>query len=129
MGDFPDLPPASQPPSSPIRTEPSGPAPVGPDSPGTGPSAPSPSGPGSARTGYGLLWLDVDSDKADIALDGAYLDQDVWLISIPPGAHEIRIRKQGFKAYESRFGIAPGQNLHLDVHLEAAGDSLARRPN
>lgn len=127
MGDFPDLAPAAQAPSAPARTDPPGQAPAAPETPAPG-AAPGPSAPGSARTGYGLLWLDVDSDKADIALDGAYLDQDVWLISIPPGDHEIRIRKPGFRAYESRFGISPGQNLHLDVHLEADGDSLARRP-
>jgi hypothetical protein len=80
------------------------------------------------RSAYGLLWLDIDSEQAQIALDGLYLDQDVWLISIPPGAHEIRIRKPGFKEYETRFGISAGQNLHLDVHLEPALDSLGRGP-
>ena len=79
-------------------------------------------------SGYGLLWLDIDSEKADIALDGAYLDQGVWLISVAPGPHEIRVRKTGFQGYENRFDISPGQNLHLDVHLVAGGDSLARRP-
>jgi hypothetical protein len=88
------------------------------------PSTPAPPSPSA----YGLLWLDIDSDQAEIALDGLYLDQDVWLISIPPGAHEILVRKPGFKAYETRFGISAGQNLHLDVHLEPAGDSLARPP-
>ncbi|MDB5047291.1 MAG: hypothetical protein JWO30_362 [Fibrobacteres bacterium] len=91
------------------------------------PTDPSPSIP-SPRSAYGLLWLDIDSDQAQIALDGLYLDQDVWLISIPPGAHEIRIRKLGFKAYETRFGISAGQSLHLDVHLEPAADSLAHGP-
>ncbi|HKP94499.1 MAG TPA: PEGA domain-containing protein [Fibrobacteria bacterium] len=80
------------------------------------------------ESAYGLLWLDVDSEKAEIALDGLYLDQGVWLISIPPGPHEIRVRKPGFKAYETRFGIASGQSLHLDVHLEPDRDSLSRRP-
>jgi hypothetical protein len=77
---------------------------------------------------YGLLWLDIDSSGADIALDGLYVDQNVWLISIPPGDHEIRVRKSGFKEYESRFGILAGQNLHLDVHLESVPDSLSRPP-
>ncbi len=78
-------------------------------------------GPASA-SGYGLLWLDIDSEKAEIAMDGAYLDQGVWLISLPPGPHEIRIRKPGFQGYENRFEIAAGQSLHLDVHLTAGSD-------
>lgn len=55
-------------------------------------------------------------------MDGAYLDQGVWLISLPPGPHEIRIRKPGFQGYENRFEIAAGQSLHLDVHLTAGSD-------
>ncbi len=74
---------------------------------------------------YGLVWLDVDPGKAEIALDGAYLDAGVWLISVAPGDHSLQVRKAGFKSFDTRFGISPGQNLHLDVHLEAGagGDS------
>jgi hypothetical protein len=91
-------------------------------------AAPDPMAPAPGVSSYGLLWLDIDSSNADIALDGMYVDQNVWLISIPPGDHEIRIRKSGFKDFASRFGIAAGQNLHLDVHLESAPDSLPRPP-
>lgn len=86
------------------------------------------SGPATVGSAYGLLWLDIDSEQADIALDGLYLDRDVWLISIAPGAHEILVRKAGFKPYRNRFGIDGGQNLHLAVHLEPGGDSLAHDP-
>jgi hypothetical protein len=91
---------------------------------GPNPHAQSP----EAASGYGLLWLDIDSEKAEIALDGAYLDQGVWLISVPPGSHEIRIRKAGYQGYSNRFDISPGQSLHLDVHLAPGGDSLALPP-
>jgi hypothetical protein len=81
----------------------------------------------AAPSGYGLIWLDIDSEKAEIALDGAYLDQGVWLISVPPGPHEISIRKTGFRGYENRFEISAGQNLHLDVHLLPGPDSARIR--
>jgi hypothetical protein len=71
---------------------------------------------------YGLLWLDVDPARADVALDGSHLDAGVWLISVVPGQHDIRIRKPGYRTHYSRFGIAPGQNLHMEVRLEPGGD-------
>lgn len=74
---------------------------------------------------YGLVWLDVDPGPAEVALDGAYLDAGVWLISVAPGDHEVRVRKAGFRTYAARIEIAPGQSVHLDVRLEpgTGGDS------
>jgi hypothetical protein len=69
------------------------------------------------RHAYGLLWLQIDPDDVSISLDGEYLDKDVWLISVPPGDHEIRVSKPGYRPQHSRFGIAPGQNVRLDVSL------------
>jgi hypothetical protein len=46
-----------------------------------------------------------------------YLDKDVWLVSLPPGDHVLRVTKPGFRPRESRFGIAAGQNVRLDVKL------------
>lgn len=71
---------------------------------------------------YGLLWLDVDPSRSDVALDGSHLDAGVWLISVVPGQHDIRIRKTGYRTHYSRFAIAAGQSLHLDVRLEPGGD-------
>jgi hypothetical protein len=75
--------------------------------------------PAGARPAYGLLWLQIDPDKADIALDGLFLDKDVWLVSVAPGSHTLHVRKAGFKPYDTRFGIAAGQNVRVDVRLEA----------
>lgn len=72
---------------------------------------------GSARPAYGLLWLQIEPDDVSITLDGQYLDKDVWLISVPPGDHEIRVSKPGYRARHSRFGIASGQNVRLDLTL------------
>jgi PEGA domain-containing protein len=72
---------------------------------------------GSVRPAYGLLWLQIDPDDVSISLDGQYLDKDVWLISVPPGDHEIRVSKAGYRPRQSRFGISPGQNVRLDMTL------------
>lgn len=72
----------------------------------------------SARPAYGLLWLQIDPDGVDIALDGLYLDKDVWLVSVAPGLHTLHVRKVGFKPYDTRFRIAPGRNVRVDLRLE-----------
>lgn len=70
-----------------------------------------------ARPAYGLLWLQIDPDDVSITLDGQYLDKDVWLISVPPGDHEIRVSKPGYRSRLSRFGISSGQSVRLDLTL------------
>jgi len=72
---------------------------------------------GAYRPAYGLLWLQIDPDGVAISLDGDYLDKDVWLVSLAPGDHVLRVSKPGFQPRESRFGIAAGQNVRLDVKL------------
>jgi hypothetical protein len=72
----------------------------------------------SGRPAYGLLWLQIDPDEVDIALDGLHLDKDVWLVSVAPGLHTLHVRKAGFKPHDTRFRIAPGQNVRVDVRLE-----------
>lgn len=74
---------------------------------------------------YGLIWLDVDPGPAEVSLDGDFLDAGVWLISVSPGEHDVRVRKTGFRAYAGRVSVPPGGSVHLDVRLQpgAAGDS------
>lgn len=72
---------------------------------------------GSARPAYGLLWLQIEPDDVSISLDGEFLDKDVWLISVPPGDHEIRVSKAGYRPQRSRFAISPGQSVRLDLTL------------
>jgi hypothetical protein len=72
---------------------------------------------GSYRPVYGLLWLQIDPDGVAISLDGDFLDKDVWLVSIPPGNHVLRVSKPGFQSRESHFAISAGQNVRLDVKL------------
>ncbi len=74
---------------------------------------------------YGLVWLDVEPDKAEVSLDGEYLDMGVWLISVPPGTHELRVGKAGYRGYAERIAVPAGGSIHLNVRLlpGAAGDS------
>ena len=83
---------------------------------------------GSVRPAYGLLWLQIDPDDVSISLDGQYLDKDVWLISVPPGDHEIRVSKPGYRARHSRFGISAGQNVRLDLSLAPDSEPPPRDP-
>ncbi|MEO6095940.1 MAG: PEGA domain-containing protein [Fibrobacteria bacterium] len=80
-------------------------------------ASPVPALSGSYRPAYGLLWLQIDPEGVAISLDGDYLDKDVWLVSLAPGVHVLRVSKPGFQPRESRFGIAAGQNVRLDVKL------------
>jgi len=82
------------------------------------PSASRPSSQTAApRPAYGLLWLQIDPDNVSIALDGQYLDKDVWLVSVPPGEHVLSVSKAGYASQNSRFGISAGQNVRLDLKL------------
>jgi hypothetical protein len=83
------------------------------------------SAPSGSSAPYGLIWLEVDQGPAEVSLDGEFLDAGVWLISVSPGDHDVRIRKPGFRAYAGRVSVPAGGSVHLDVRLQpgAAGDS------
>lgn len=76
----------------------------------------------SAAAPYGLIWLDVEPGSAEITLDGEYLDTGVWLISVAPGSHELRVRKAGFRGYEERIAVPAGGSVRLDVRLVPGSD-------
>lgn len=81
-----------------------------PGAPSRGPSVP---------VRYGLLWLEIDPSDAHIALDGEFLDKGVWLISMAPGLHDVSVRKPGYRPWQRRIGIGPGEKLKIAVRLEA----------
>jgi hypothetical protein len=94
--------------------------------PGSAEAAPGPNAAGRAGpSAYGLIWLDVEPGPAEVSLDGEFLDAGVWLISVSPGDHDLRIRKAGFRGYAGRVAVPAGGSVHLDVRLQpgAAGDS------
>ena len=75
-------------------------------------------------TRYGLLWLEIEPEDADVSLDGRFLDVKVWLVSVAPGPHVVTIRKQGFRPQERSFGIGGGESLTLDIRLEQDSASV-----
>lgn len=79
-------------------------------------------GPPAAAAPYGLIWLDVEPGSAEITLDGEYLDTGVWLISVAPGDHDLRVRKAGFRGYANRISVPAGGSVRLDVRLAPGPD-------
>lgn len=81
-----------------------------------------PSAASAGAAAYGLIWLDVDPGPAEVTLDGEFLDAGVWLISVAPGDHELRVRKPGFRGYLGRVAVPAGGSVHLDVRLRPGAD-------
>jgi hypothetical protein len=73
--------------------------------------------PSADPSRYGLIWLDVEPSRAEVSLDGEYLDMGVWLLSVAPGEHELRVRKAGFRSYAERIAVPAGGSVHLEVRL------------
>jgi hypothetical protein len=82
-----------------------------------GSAAKAPAAPAPDPVRYGLIWLDVEPAPAEVALDGEYLDQGVWLLSVAPGEHEVRVRKAGFRSHAERIVVPPGGSVHIEVRL------------
>ncbi len=68
---------------------------------------------------YGLLRLNIEPSGSKLLIDGQFLDQDVWLISMRPGSHSLRVLKDGFKPYEKNFEISNGDRLTFNIRLES----------
>jgi hypothetical protein len=77
----------------------------------------------SGTGAYGLLWLQIDPEESKTSLDGQFVDLHVWLISIPPGSHELKVQKAGYRDYVHPFLIEGGQSLHLDIQLEKGSNT------
>lgn len=76
-----------------------------------------PSGAPASPVRYGLVWLDVEPARAEVSLDGEFLDMGVWLLSVAPGDHELRVRKPGFRSFAERIAVPAGGSVHLEVRL------------
>lgn len=82
-----------------------------------GRAAEAPAAPSGDSRRYGLVWLDVEPARAEVSLDGEFLDMGVWLLSVAPGEHELRVRKPGFRNFAERIAVPAGGSVHLEVRL------------
>lgn len=79
------------------------------------------SGSGSVMSSSGQIQLAVDSNPsgADIDVDGNFVGSTPSTIPIPPGNHEITVKKHGYAAWSRHMNISGG-SLHLQADLERA---------
>ena len=76
---------------------------------------------------YGMVWLKIDPDDAKIVLDGHFLDVGIWLLSIPPGSHDLEVQKAGYRVHAQEFDIVAGESLHLTIRLEREPGNAPKR--
>lgn len=67
---------------------------------------------------YGLLYLDVNPTESQVTLDDRLLDKGVWLLSLAPGYHQVRIVDEGYQVYENEIEIQSGLSSHLNIQLK-----------
>jgi hypothetical protein len=70
------------------------------------------------RTPCALLELELHPDTAHVKLNGEYLDSGVWLLAIPPGAHEFQVGSPGFQGETQKLTLVPGERRTLIVRLK-----------
>lgn len=59
-------------------------------------------------------------DSAEIEIDGEFMGNTPSTLEIGPGEHDISVRKAGYKAWEKKINLAPG-DIKVDAELEPDG--------
>jgi hypothetical protein len=73
--------------------------------------------PSGTATGSALLEITSTPDGADIEIDGAFSGDTPAKLNLTPGDHTIVVRKEGYKAWERKMHVMPG-NVTLKAELE-----------
>jgi hypothetical protein len=86
-------------------------------------AAPSAS-PSSAPAAIAQASVVVESTPpgADIEVDGAFVGNTPSTVSVPPGSHQISVKKKGFADWTKTLNVTGG-NVHLSAELEVAAPS------
>lgn len=77
--------------------------------------------------GKGRLRLDVEPEDASVYLDGRFVGTGTELglmrggLPVAPGEHKLAVVRPGRKAEEREFRVEPGEEVELEVDLEADG--------
>jgi PEGA domain len=66
--------------------------------------------------------LDISSTPpgADIEIDGKFVGSTPSSISLPPGDHEIVVKKSGFSAWDRKLSVSPG---HINISADLVAES------
>jgi hypothetical protein len=78
-------------------------------------------------SGRGRLRLDVEPEDASVYLDGRFVGTGTELgmmrggLPVSPGEHRLAVVRPGRKAEERNFQVEPGEEVELEVDLEADG--------
>jgi hypothetical protein len=74
---------------------------------------------------HGRLRLDVEPEDASVYLDGRFVGTGTELgmmrggLPVAPGEHRLAVVRPGRKAEERDFTVEPGEEVELEVELEA----------
>ena len=74
--------------------------------------APTPAAPAQAS-----LVIDSTPPGADIEIDGAFVGNTPSTVSVPPGSHQIAVKKKGFTDWTKTLSVTGG-SVHLSAELE-----------
>ena len=81
--------------------------------------------PSADAQGKGRLRLDVEPEDASVYVDGRFVGTGTELgmmrggLPLAPGEHKLAVVRPGHRAEERDFKVEPGEDVKLDVELEA----------
>jgi len=81
-----------------------------------------PPAPNSAPTQSGQAQFQISStpDGADIEIDGNFVGNTPSSLGVPPGQHQVSVKKSGFKPWERKITVSSGQvNLNATLEVDA----------
>jgi PEGA domain len=75
----------------------------------------------AAAANYGALAIRVQPADAEVTIDGqrwaSSADGERLVVQLATGAHEVEVRKDGFRSYTTQVDIKDGETLPINVSL------------
>ena len=84
---------------------------------GAAPMAPIAAPPAAETAAQASLSIDSTPPGADIEIDGAFVGNTPSTVSVPPGSHQIAVKKKGFADWAKTLNVTGGA-IHLNAELE-----------
>jgi PEGA domain-containing protein len=73
--------------------------------------------PTIASTAQAQLQVTSTPDGADIEIDGSFIGNTPSTVGVPPGQHQLSVKKTGFKPWERKLTVSSGQ-VNVNAVLE-----------